>query len=41
MSIQIKDYPSVSERAEKLGVIIPTHLAILPDNFDTADSCQY
>ena len=40
MSYKIKEYPKISERVQQLGLISPTHLAILPENFDTTDSYQ-
>jgi hypothetical protein len=36
MSIQITEYIDVSERAKELGCNIPTEIAFLPRNFDTA-----
>lgn len=36
MSLEIHDYPSVSERAKALGLIPPTGLAILPENLTGA-----
>lgn len=38
MNIQVNDYIDVEERASALGCNIPTGLAILPRNFDTANS---
>jgi hypothetical protein len=36
MTIQITDYINVVERAKELGCNIPTEIAFLPRNFDTA-----
>ena len=38
MSIEISDYVDVKRRAEELGCNVPTELAILPRNFDSAGS---
>jgi hypothetical protein len=38
MSIQTTEYINVKERARELGTNIPTGLAFLPINFDTANS---
>jgi hypothetical protein len=35
--IEVQDYPNVRQRAEALGLTVPTALAFLPDNFDTAE----
>lgn len=36
MSIQITEYIDVAERAKELGCNVPTEIAFLPRNFDTA-----
>lgn len=36
--VEISDYPNVKIKAEELGCQIPTQLALLPTNFDTATS---
>src|SRR6266700_5657813 len=38
MEMQITEYIDVVKRAEELGFNVPTGLAILPNNFDTANS---
>lgn len=36
MSLELRDYPSVSDRARALGLSAPTGLAILPENLTDA-----
>ncbi len=36
MSMELRDYPSVSDRAKALGLSAPTGLAILPENLTDA-----
>lgn len=36
--ISISDYPNVKERINLLGLQMPSSIALLPRNFDTADS---
>src|SRR5437764_612388 len=38
MPIEIFDYINVNERAARLGCNLPTELALLPRNFETAES---
>src|SRR2546425_3312229 len=38
MTIELFEYPSVTERAKELGCQVPTGIAILPRNFDTAST---
>jgi hypothetical protein len=38
MDIKLSEYVSVAERADELGLQVPGSLAILPRNFDTADT---
>ena len=38
MSIEISDYVDVKQRAAELGCNVPTELALLPRNFDSAGS---
>lgn len=38
MNIHVTDYVDVEKRASELGYNVPTGLAILPRNFDTANS---
>ena len=38
MSVEVSDYVDVKQRAAELGCNVPTGLAILPRNFDTAAS---
>lgn len=40
MEIQVVEYINVTKRAEELGLNVPTGLAILPNNFDTAISAD-
>jgi hypothetical protein len=40
MEIQATEYLDVAKRAEELGLNVPTGLAILPNNFDTATSAD-
>jgi hypothetical protein len=39
MSIAVEDYVRVDERANELGCSLPTRLAVLPINFETAATC--
>jgi hypothetical protein len=36
MALQVSEYPSVGQRASELGCNIPTGIAILPSNFESA-----
>lgn len=38
MEMQVTEYINVAKRAEELGFNVPTRLAILPSNYDTATS---
>jgi hypothetical protein len=40
MDIQITDYIDVEKRALDLGLNVPSGIAILPRNFDTAESAD-
>ena len=39
MATDITDYSKVADRASELGCAVPTAIAILPVNFETAKSC--
>jgi hypothetical protein len=41
MSISVRDYIDVEERASELGCAVPTAIAIMPENFEWAPSRDY